>query len=73
MFHSNHISHLTTRDQQDDQKGTTCIMVLSWPKDLSVNSGVDKTAYLNMAFILSKSFIADIVASLCNLGPAAQL
>ena len=36
-----HISPLMTRDKQDSLQKRT-IMDLSWPKDLSVNYGVDK-------------------------------
>ena len=48
-------------------------MDLIWPKSLSVNNGVDKDKYLNTPYLLNYPSIDNITASLCKLGPAAQL
>ena len=67
-----HISPLMTRDKQDSLQKRT-IMDLSWPKDLSVNYGVDKDKYLHTPYLLNYPSIDNITASLCKLGPEAQL
>ena len=67
-----HISPLMTRDKQDSMKKRT-IMDLSWPRGLSVNQGVNKDKYLNTPYVLNYPSVDDITASLCRLGPAAQL
>ena len=48
-------------------------MDLSWPKGLSVNNGDDKDKYLNIPYTLNYPSVDNITASLCKLGPAAQL
>ena len=48
-------------------------MDLSWPKGLSINNGVDKDTYLSTSYLLNYPSIDNITASLCKLGPAAQL
>ena len=48
-------------------------MDLSWSKGLSVNNGVDKDKYLDTPYTLNYPSVDNITASLCNLGPAAQL
>ena len=67
-----HISPLMTRDKQDSIQKRT-IMDLSWPKGLSINNGVDKNTYLSTQYLLNYTSIDNITASLCKLGPAAQL
>ena len=67
-----HISPLMTRDKQDSLQKRT-IMDLSWPKGLSVNNGVDKDKYLDTTYTLNYPSVDNITASLCKLGPAAQL
>ena len=67
-----HVSPLITRDKQDSVQKRT-IIDLSWPKGLSVNHGVDKERYLDTPYILHYPSVDNITASLCKLGPAAQL
>ena len=67
-----HISPLMTRDKHDSIQKRT-IMDLSWPKGLSINNGVDKDTYLSTHYLLNYPSIDNITASLCKLGPAAQL
>ena len=61
-----------TRDKHDSIQKRT-IMDLSWPKGLSINNGVDKDTYLSTSYLLNYPSIDNITASLCKLGPAAQL
>ena len=67
-----HVSPLMTRDKQESLQKRT-IMDLSWPKGLSVNSGVDKDKYLDTPYTLTYPSVDDITALLCKLGPAAQI
>ena len=67
-----HISPLMTRDKQDSLQKWT-IMDLSWPKQLSVNHGVDKDKYLHTLYLLNYPSIDNITATLCKFRPAAQL
>ena len=67
-----HVSPLMTRDKQESLQKKT-IMDLSWPKGLSVNSGVDKEKYLDTPYTLTYPSVDYITASLCKLGPAAQI
>ena len=48
-------------------------MDLSWPRGLSVNQGVNKDTYLDTPYLLNYPSVDDITASLCRLGPAAQI
>ena len=61
-----------TRDKQESIQKRT-IMDLSWPKGFSINNGVDKDKYLDTSYLLNYPSIDNITASLCKLGPAAQL
>ena len=49
------------------------IIDLSWPLGASVNSGIDKTSYLNSAFSLTFPTIDDITAELTRLESGALL
>ena len=67
-----HVSPLMTRDKHESTQKRT-IMDLSCPKGLSINNGVDKDTYLSTSYLLNYLSIDNITASLCKLGPAAQL
>ena len=49
------------------------IIDLSWPLGASVNSGIDKTSYLNSAFSLTFPTVDDITTELTHLGRGALL
>ena len=67
-----HFSPQLTRPIQDSQKGKT-IVDLSWPRDLSVNTEVNKYKYLDTYFKLQYPSVDEITDALIKLGPGAML
>ena len=67
-----HISPFMTRDKPDSDTRRT-IVDLSWPKDKSVNAGVQRDNYLGSDFILNYPSVDDIVKRLIELGPGSLL
>ena len=49
------------------------IVGLSWPKDKSVNNGVDKHGYIGTDFSITFSTIDHLTAELTKLGPEAHI
>ena len=49
------------------------IIDLSWPKNMSVNAGVDKNSYLGAEFSLTFPTVDDITHQLTRLGPGAHI
>ena len=49
------------------------IIDLSWPLGASVNTGIDKTSYLNSAFALTFPTVDDITTELMHLGRGVLL
>ena len=49
------------------------IIDLSWPKNNSVNAGLDKNSYLGSEFCLTFPIIDDITSELVKLGPGCHI
>ena len=49
------------------------IIDLSWPKNNSVNAGVDKNSYLGSEFCLTFLTIDDITSELVKIGPGCHI
>ena len=67
-----HISPFMTRDKSSSDKRRV-IIDLSWPKDQSVNSGIDSDRYLNVDFVLTYPSINNITDEVLKLGRGCQI
>ena len=67
-----HVSPLMTRPKSDSAKRRT-IVDLSWPKQFSVNAGVNRHMYLDTYFKLQYPSVDHITDALVQLGPGAML
>ena len=67
-----HVSPLMTRPKSDLAK-RRIIVDLSWPKQCSVNAGVNRHMYLDTYFKLQYPSVDHITDALIQLGPGAML
>ena len=67
-----HFSPFMTREKSTSTNRRV-IIDLSWPKDYSVNAGVDKNSYLGTDFVLSFPTIDDITDTVKKVGRGAHL
>ena len=67
-----HISPFMTREKPN-APNRRVIINLSWPKENSVNAGVDKNSYLGSEFSLTFPTIDDITSELVKLGPGCHI
>ena len=67
-----HFSPFMTR-WKSNSTNRRVIIDLSWPKDYSVNAGVDKNSYLGTDFVLSFPTIDDITEAVKKVGRGAHL
>ena len=67
-----HVSPFRTREKPN-APNRRVIIDLSWPKDASVNAGVDKNSYLGSEFSLTFPTIDDITKELVKIGPGCHI
>ena len=67
-----HYSPFMTRDKSGSDNRRV-IIDLSWPKDYSVNAGIDKNSYLNTEFALTFPTVDHVTQELKKLGRGAHL
>ena len=67
-----HVSPFMTREKPN-APNRRVIIDLSWPKNASVNMGVDKNSYLGSEFSLTFPTIDDITKELVNIGPGCHI
>ena len=67
-----HISPFMTREKPN-APNRRVIIDLSWPKNNSVNAGVDKNSYLGSEFSLTFPTIDDITKELVKIGPGCHI
>ena len=67
-----HTSPFMTRDKPNAPTRRVT-MDLSWPKEASVNAGVDKNSYLGSEFALTFPTIDDLTKELVRIGPGAHI
>ena len=67
-----HYSPFMTR-KKSGSDNRRVIMDLSWPKDCSVNAGIDKNSYLNTEFALTFPTVDHVTQELKKLGRGAHL
>ena len=69
---NSHFSPFMTREKDDSDKRRV-IIDLSWPKDVSVNLGIDKSSYLATGFTLTFPTVDNITDALKACGKGALL
>ena len=67
-----HVSPFMTREKSN-APNRRVIIDLSWPKNTSVNAGVDKNSYLGSEFSLTFPTIDDITKELVKIGPGCHV
>ena len=67
-----HVSPFMTR-KKPNAPNRRVIIDLSWPKNASVNMGVDKNSYLGSEFSLPFPTVDDITKELVKLGPGCHI
>ena len=67
-----HVSPMMTRAKTDSQSRRV-IIDLSWPRNASVNDGVDKQAYMGSEFRLTFPSLDDLTKELRNIGKGAHI
>ena len=67
-----HFSPFMTHEKSNSTNRRV-IIDLSWPKDYSVNAGVDKNSYVGTDFVLSFPTIDDITEAVKKVGKGAHL
>ena len=67
-----HVSPFMTREKPHAPHRRV-IIDLSWPKNASVNAGVDKNSYLGSEFSLTFPTIDDITKELVKIGPGCHI
>ena len=67
---NSHVSPFMTRENAPNRR---VIIDLSWPKNASVNAGVDKNSYLGSEFSLMFPTIDDITRELVKIGPGCHI
>ena len=71
-INESHFSPFMTREKANASHRRV-IIDLSWPKDASVNLGVDKNSYLATDFLLNLPTVDHITSELKNIGRGAHL
>ena len=69
---NSHISPFMTREKPNAPNRRVRID-LSWPKNASVNAGVDKNCYLGSEFLLTFPAIDDIIRELVQIGSGCHI
>ena len=69
---NSHFFPFMTREKPN-APNCTVIIDLSWPKNVSVNTAVDKISYLGSEFSLTFPTIDDITRELVKIGPACHI
>ena len=69
---NSHVSPFMTREKPN-APNRRVIIDLSWPKNASVNAGVDKNSYLGSEFSLTFPTIDDITRELVKIGPGCHI
>ena len=67
-----HVSPFMTREKPN-APNRRVIIDLSWPKNHSVNAGVDKNSYLGSEFALTFPTIDDMTRELVKIGPGCHI
>ena len=69
---NSHVSPFMTREKPN-APNRRVIIDLPWPKNASVNAGVDKNSYLGSEFSLTFPTIDDITRELVKIGPGCHI